>query len=421
MGIATRQPNGLSMNNDNSHFKRDKMLHDKVISRPTQIPAFWSYGFRPFFFLGALYAALNILFWLPFYLAEVELPVLVDAADWHIHELLFGVLPAIIAGFLLTAIPNWTGRLPVKGVPLLLLVLIWVAGRVAFNFSAYFGLTITGIIDCAFLFIFFGAAAIEIVSGKNWRNLRVLILIGALALGHLAFYIEVHLFGSADISRRIAIAAITLLVMLIGGRVIPSFTRNWLAKLTPGRLPTPFNKHDAAILVLSVLTLVGWVIAPENTGVGYLFLATAIANFWRLIRWAGDRALASYLLVILHAGYLFLPIGFLLLGVHILWPDLVSSAAGVHAIGMGGFGSMVLGIMVRATRGHTGHKLQADFGAQLSFTLILLASIIRILAALEVFGDFNQILLRVAQFGWCLAFFSFAVFYAPKLLLARRT
>ncbi|MFT6658687.1 NnrS family protein [Maritalea sp.] len=396
------------------------MLHNKVRARPEHGPAFLSYGFRPFFFLGALYAALNILFWLPFYFAEIEIPIVVGTVDWHVHELLFGVLPAVIAGFLLTAIPNWTGRLPVKGTPLLLLVVIWLAGRIAFNFSAYFGLTVTAFVDSAFLLIFFGAVAIEIIAGKNWRNARVLALIGILAAGNIAFYVEVSLFGEASISRRVGITAITLLVMLIGGRIIPSFTRNWLARMKPGRLPTPFSKLDKVALGFSIITLAGWSIWPESIFVGYLFLLAAAANLVRLSRWAGDRIIGCYLLLILHLAYLFLPIGFALIGAHILWPGQISAAAGIHAVGMGGFGSMILGVMVRTTRGHTGNDLKTDFGAQLAFTTILLASSLRVLVALDLFGDFSQILLRTAQFGWSFAFLSFAVFYAPKLWGARR-
>lgn len=396
------------------------MLHDKAQARPILTNPFWSYGFRPFFLLGAVYASLNVLIWLPFYYADLALPVIVQSVDWHLHELLFGVMPAIIAGFLLTAIPNWTGRLPVKGVPLVLLVLLWLAGRVAFNFSTHLGLPITAVIDCAFLFTFFTATALEIVAGKNWRNLRVVAIVGALALGHIGFYVEINMFGTADISRRMGIASITLLILLIGGRIIPSFTRNWLARLKPGRLPTPFNKHDAVILGISTITLSGWLIFPDSTIVGYLFIAAAIVNVWRLSRWAGDRALTCYLLVILHAAYLFLPIGFLLIGFHILWPEIISSAAGIHAIAMGGFGAMVLGVMVRATRGHTGYGMHTDLGAQIAFSLILLSSTIRVCAEFELFGELNQVLLRVAQLGWCLAFLCFAAFYAPKLLQARR-
>lgn len=377
-------------------------------------------AFDRFFFFGALYAALNILVWLPFYFAETELPIAVSVVDWHVHELIFGVMPAIIAGFLLTAIPNWTGRLPVKGIPLLILIGIWFAGRIAFNMSSYLGLTITAFVDCAFLLTFFAAAATEIIAGKNWRNLRVLIIIGALTLGHIGFYLEIAMTGEADIARRVGIAAITLLIMLIGGRIIPSFTRNWLARMNPGRMPIPFDNTDKATLALSVVALVGWSFWPENQYVGYLLLITAISNLYRLSRWAGDRAATSYMLLILHLAYLFLPIGFALLGASILWPGFFVEIAGIHAIGMGGFGAMVLGVMVRATRGHTGYDLSTDLSAQLAFSLILASAAIRVLVALQIFGSLEQTFLRISQFGWCLAFLCFAIGYAPKLWRPRR-
>jgi len=397
------------------------MQNEQVRRRPDTTVAFLSYGFRPFFFFGALYAATNMLLWLPFYFADIEMPIVVSAIDWHIHELVFGVLPAIVAGFLLTAVPNWTGRLPVRGLPLLMLVLIWVAGRLAFNFSAYVGLTFIAIVDCAFLATLLVAVANEIIAGKNWKNLRVLVIVGLLTLGHIAFYVEISIFSEADYARRIGFTAVALLIMLIGGRIIPSFTRNWLTRAKPGRLPIPFNSRDKIVLAISAIALLGWVAAPNHVLVGFTLCAAALANLWRLSRWAGDRAASCYLLVILHLAYLFLVIGLMFIGTHIISPSTIPQAAGIHAIGMGCFGAMVLGVMVRATRGHTGHALQTDLGAQIAFTLVLLAATIRVLAALDVFADFNQILLQSAQLGWCLAFLSFAVSYAPKLFSRRKS
>src|SRR5690606_23299418 len=138
-------------------------------------PAILSYGFRPFFLLGSAYAGLTILFWLPAYMGHIETFSAFAPVDWHIHEMLFGYLAAIITGFLLTAIPNWTGRLPVLGLPLLVLASIWVAGRVAVFFSASIGWQLAAAIDVAFLAALAVAAAREIITGKNWRNLKVLI------------------------------------------------------------------------------------------------------------------------------------------------------------------------------------------------------------------------------------------------------
>src|SRR3954471_8576978 len=124
-------------------------------------PALLSYGFRPFFLLGACYAALAILAWLPLFYGEIGLATAFSPVDWHVHEMLYGYVPAVVTGFLLTAIPNWTGRLPIQGTPLLVLVSVWVAGRVCVSFSAETGWLFAAIIDVGFLALVVAAAARE--------------------------------------------------------------------------------------------------------------------------------------------------------------------------------------------------------------------------------------------------------------------
>ena len=191
-------------------------------------PALFAYGFRPFFLVAALWAAFNILFWLPQYLGSFTLPTEFSPLDWHIHEMLYGYVAAAIAGFLLTAIPNWTGRLPVNGMPLAGLVSLWLAGRAAILLSATIGGLITALVDASFLIVLAIIAAREIIAGKNWRNLRVMIILVVLIFGNIVFHAEVLLKGSANYGIRIAISSVVLLISLIGGRIVPSFTNNWL-------------------------------------------------------------------------------------------------------------------------------------------------------------------------------------------------
>ena len=200
-------------------------------------PTLFSYGFRPFFLGGALWAALGVLLWLPQYFGELSLPTAFAPLDWHIHEMLYGYVAAVVAGFLLTAIPNWTGRLPVNGYPLAGLGVLWLAGRVAVAGSAIWGAGLAAVIDVAFLATLAAVALREIVAGKNWRNLRVLIVLGVLIAGNIVFHLEVIKHGSADYGIRLGIAAAIGLIMLVGGRIVPSFTHNWLVRNTPGRLP----------------------------------------------------------------------------------------------------------------------------------------------------------------------------------------
>ena len=171
-------------------------------------PALLSYGFRPFFLLGAVFAGLAILAWLPMFSGELTLSTAFGPIDWHVHEMLYGYVPAVVTGFLLTAIPNWTGRLPIQGVPLLTLVAVWLAGRVAVTFSAEIGWLPAAIVDVAFLALVVAAAAREIVAGKNWRNLRVVGLVTLLLAGNVAFHLEAHINGGDEYGARIGIAAV---------------------------------------------------------------------------------------------------------------------------------------------------------------------------------------------------------------------
>jgi uncharacterized protein involved in response to NO len=227
-----------------------------------------SYGFRPFFLLAALHAGLSILIWLPFVSGSLAVPTAFHPVDWHVHEMLFGYQIAAIAGFLLTAIPNWTGRLPVQGTPLLVLVLAWAAGRLAVGFSAVIGWQAALAIDALFLVLLAGAAAREIVAGRNWRNLKVVLLVLLLLVANIAFHVEAALTGSADLARRIAIAAVLMLVVLIAGRIVPSFTRNWLAQRRPGRLPVPFNGFDKLVLGATAVGLALWFMVPDGAPTG---------------------------------------------------------------------------------------------------------------------------------------------------------
>ncbi|WP_159593969.1 NnrS family protein [Chelativorans xinjiangense] len=295
-------------------------------------PAVLSYGFRLFFLLGSFYAGLSILMWVPLYTGVLEMNTLFPPVDWHVHEMLFGYLAAIVAGFLLTAVPNWTGQLPVQGGPLLGLVALWLAGRVAVFLSASLGWWVTALADSAFLATVALAVAREIVTGRNWRNLKVLVSLAVLLSANVLFHVEAHVQGVSDLSRRLGIAAATVLIMLIGGRIIPSFTRNWLVRENPGRLPAPFGRYDAVSVAVSVLSLAAWILAPELVPSAVLLAAAAALQAVRLVRWAGDRTVRDPLVLVLHLAYAFIPLGLLLLSLAILAPDAVPDAAGMHAL-----------------------------------------------------------------------------------------
>jgi uncharacterized protein involved in response to NO len=367
-------------------------------------PALLSYGFRPFFLFGSIYAGLAILAWLPMFYGELELMTALAPRDWHVHEMLYGYHPAVVTGFLLTAVPNWTGRLPLQGRPLLILVSIWVAGRTAVTVSAWIGWAAAAAVDLAFLTAVVGAVAREIISGRNWRNLKVLIPLAVLLVGNLAFHLEAHVKGGADYGVRVGIAAAVVLIMLIGGRIIPSFTRNWLVRANPGRLPTPFDRFDMASMAVAGAAILAWCLAPDWSGTGLGLVAAGLLQAARLARWAGDRTWRDPLVLVLHVAYAFVPLGFVLVGAACLgW---LPASAGIHAWTGGAFGGMTLAVMSRTSLGHTGRALAATTGMQIVYSLVFLAAVARIWAALQ--ADLATALLHVAALAWAAAFLGFA-------------
>jgi uncharacterized protein involved in response to NO len=374
-------------------------------------PTLFSNGFRPFFLLGSIYAGLAILVWLPAFYGEITLTSAFAPRDWHVHEMLYGYLPAVITGFLFTAIPNWTGRLPIRGTPLMVLVAVWLAGRIAVTFSAETGWLLAMLIDASFLLLVALAAAREIIAGHNWRNLAVVVLVLLLLAGNIAFHLEAHFAGAADISIRIGIAVVVLLIALIGGRIVPSFTRNWLVRENPGRLPVPFGRFDTIVVAIGALALASWVVRPDSPFTGVVLAVAGALHLVRLGRWAGDRTLRERLLLILHVGYFFVPLGFLLNAAAAF--ALLPAGAGIHAWMAGAAGIMTLAVMSRATLGHTGQQLTASYPTQAIYAAIIVAALARICAVVE--PAHSEALLHIAAFGWAIAFIGFAVAYAPLL------
>lgn len=375
--------------------------------------ALLSYGFRPFFLFGSFYAALIILVWLPLFHGTVALTSAFSPVDWHAHETLFGYGAAIITGFLLTAIPNWTGRLPLRGNPLLALLLLWVAGRVAVLASGTIGWVAAAVIDSLFLAAVAAAAAREIVAGRNWRNLVVLIPVTVLLAANMLFHVEAATAGSAGISYRLGLSAILALIMIVGGRVVPSFTRNWLVRENPGPVPVPFNRFDALVILVSVAALLVWTFAPEGRLAGGFLLAAGVLNLVRLARWRGHRTGRDNLVLILHVAYAFVPAGFLLAGMAALEPLFVPPVTAVHAFGVGAIGTMTLAIMTRATLGHTGRRLHADAATAGIYAAVILAAGLRVASA---FMPGQPGLLHLAAGLWVAAFLGYCLRYGGMLV-----
>lgn len=384
--------------------------------RSYQGPALLSCGLRPFFLFGSIYAGVAVLLWILMFYGELSISTAFTPRDWHVHEMLFGYVAAVATGFLLTAIPNWTGRLPIQGTPLLLLVAVWAAGRLAVTSSAFIGWLPAAVVDVAFLALVAAAAAREILAGRNWGNLKIFIVLAVLTAANVAFHLEAHVWGAADYGIRLGLAAIIMLLIIIGGRIVPSFTRNWLVRENPGRLPVAFGRFDVGALVFSGVGLALWIAHPTARTTAAALLTGGVLQTVRLVRWAGDRTLRDRLVLVLHLAYAFVPIGFVLTGLAAV--DLIPSSAGIHAWTAGAIGTMTLAVMTRASLGHTGHALIASIATQAIYLGVLVAALTRICAAIAPWRD--DVLLPLSASCWIAAFFGFGASYAPLLLRRRR-
>ncbi len=381
-------------------------------------PAVLSYGYRPFFLLAALWAALVMALWILAISGVIAWTAAFDPVAWHAHSLLFGYSTAVIAGFLMTAVPNWTGRFPIVGWPLAALVGFWIAGRLVVTLGGALPPVLVAVVDLAFPVALAFAIGREIIAGKNWRNLKVLGLLGLLILADILFHIEAAQGGyaAAGFGARLALATLILLIALIGGRVVPSFTRNWLAQRRAVLLPAAAGRFDDVCMAITIAALLLWVVLPEHVATGWLCIVAGGANLLRQRRWQGMQTLSEPLVWVLHAGFLCVAIGFFTIAADILGLVALGSAA-KHVWTAGAVGLMTLAVMSRASLGHGGYPLTAGRGAAFLYLALIIGVVARVLAAVFVQAPW---LLHIAACGWILAFGGFAWLYwtilvGPKL------
>ena len=381
-------------------------------------PVILSAGFRPFFLAASIWAAVAVPLWLGAYAEVLGLPTKLATLIWHAHEMVFGYAAATVAGFLLTAIPNWTGRMPLQGGPLATFVLLWVIGRLGVLLSGKIGAPAAAVADLCFPAVFLAVVAREILAGKNWRNLPMLGALSLLLLGNLLAHLDaLDLADSAELGNRIGLVTLLMLISLVGGRIVPSFTRNWLTKVRPEVAPPlPAGRFDLVALVVTGLALLIWTIAPNAAMTPWAALAAGIAVALRLSRWRGLHTVAEPLLLILHIGYGWLALGLLLLGLDGLTGMLPASAA-LHALTVGAVGTVTLAVMTRASLGHTGRPLSAGPVTKAIYGLITAAALLRLLSPFA--GDRIELALWVAGTAWSCAFGLFAVFYGVVLVRPR--
>lgn len=380
-------------------------------------PALLSFGFRPFFLGATLWAGLAMLLWIAMLAGQLSLPSAFDPMSWHAHAFLFGYVPAVVAGFLLTAVPNWTGRLPIVGWSLGALFALWFAGRVAVLFSAVLDPLTVAVFDLAMPLALSAMIGREIVVGRNWRNLIVLAMLLALIIGNAVFHWEAARgdFAAQGYGLRIGLGATLMMIAVIGGRVVPSFTRNWLVKQGSERRPAPpMQRLDKGALLVLLLALILWAAVPVAPFTGAALCIAGVLHFVRMARWAGLSSISEPLIFVLHGAYAFIPLGATALGAELLVPS-VSGLGAVQHLWMGGaIGLMTLAVMTRATLGHTGRDLTAGSGTVLIYAGVIGAVVLRVSAA--IWPSVAMSLYTGAAVLWVLSFAGFAAIYGPLLL-----
>lgn len=384
-------------------------------------PAVLSFGFRPMFLLAALWAAGAMVMWISMLAGLVTLPTRFDPVTWHSHEFLFGYLGAVIGGFLLTAVPNWTGRLPVVGWHLGGLAGLWLAGRLGIAVSDHLPPWVVAVVDLSFLVVLSLVILREIVAGKNWSNLPVLVLVGVMTGANLLFHLEAAAggFAAKGIGLRLGLAVVLVLVSLIGGKIIPSFTRNWLVKRAATTLPTPpMQRFDKAVMVFTILTLLGWCAAPMDDLTGTALMILAGLHLVRLGRWQGQQTRGEPLVWVLHIAYALIPLGALAMSLSILAPDLIGQPAAMHVWTAGAVGLMTVAVMTRATRGHAGHPLEA--GPATVMIYLALVGSVGLRVAADILPDLRPALLNGSAVLWIICFAGFVAVYGPMLLRRKR-
>lgn len=397
---------------DRSILRRSWNAGDRSRDRRGRVPGMppiLHYGFRPFFFLAALHAGVAIPAWLWIHLAGGRLMGPFAGLDWHVHEMLFGYLAAVIAGFLLTAIPNWTGRLPLSGWPLAGLVALWFAGRAAGVLPLAPATAMA--VDLAFPVVLALSVWREVVAGRNWRNGPVAIMITLFGLANGLHHAGNLGLVAEGLGVRMALAAVAMLIALIGGRIVPSFTRNWLVRTGAVGLPASFGWLDKAALAVTGTALLLWIALPDTMPSATALLFSGALLLARLARWKGHHTLAEPIVVVLHLGYLWLAVSLLLLGV--AQAGYMPGSAALHALTAGAIGTMTLAVMTRASLGHTGRAIVADPSIRAIYVLVTAGAMLRVAASLA--PDVYPQLLAAGGISWSASFLLFAVRYAPVL------
>jgi uncharacterized protein involved in response to NO len=384
------------------------LLGPPASAAPATGVALFAKGFRPFFLLAAAYVALALPLWVVALSGRVELGAYFGGTYWHAHEMVFGFASAVIAGFLLTAVGNWTGRETATGPLLAALALLWIAGRIVVLVADRLPRPLVATIDLAFLPALAFACARPIVSSKNRRNYVFLAMLAALFGANLAMHL-----GASRKGAWVGVELETLMIVVITGRVVPMFTKN--ATGAAGIQSSPRLDRAAALGV--ALVVLGEALSLDERGLAAVSAATGVVLILRARAWWTRQVLRHPLLWALHLAHAFVALGLVLRLVSLFVPALSPSAA-LHALTAGGIGLATLGMMSRVSLGHTGRMLAAPRAMSLAFGLVALAALVRVLAPLFGPGAFLHCM-TAAGVAFALGFGLFLFFYLPMLVAPR--
>lgn len=403
------------------------MLAPQTSGTEKQGPAasiFFSHAFRPFFLAAGVYGFLALGAWLAWIAihAAGAMPAFMTVAEplhlWHAHEMVFGFAAAAVGGFLLTAVPNWTGAPHSRGVVLALMFAAWCAGRFAMWNTALLPPALPLLLDMTFLPVLGFAAGRQLAVQPAVRNMIFLGLIVALVTGNFLYHLgRMGLMeGGMRSGAALGLGVLVVLITVIGGRVIPGFTTNALRRrgVAETRLPVRHTGLDMLCIVLAGAVFVAQAIGLDERVIGLAALGAALANAVRLAGWRGLATLSEPILWVLHLGYAWIVAGFALMAAAMLggW---VSDVSALHAFGTGGVGTMILGIMSRAALGHTGRELVTPRPVVVAYALISVAALLRCFGPQAAPQIYNEIMLG-AGLAWIAAYALFTIVYAPILL-----
>ena len=395
------------------------MMQITDLNKEQQIMPLFRLGFRPFFLAGALFSVIAILLWLMLYRGAVDFQPLGGGYWWHIHEMTFGFACAIIAGFLLTAVQNWTGQRGVQGNVLAGLFLLWLLGRISLLFPDILGAGLTTFADLIFLPCVAFILAKPILAVKQYRNLFFVPLLTiftlANALMHASIYYPENI--SPQYAGYAGVILITLLISVMAGRVTPMFTANGTQTPKATALPWLDKLANGSLALLTILLLLHPVIGINNFYIGSILILAGIFQAIRWLRWRPWITLAVPLLWSLHLAIKALAFGLILLGLSYFIAEVPSNHIW-HLLTVGGIGGVILAMISRVSLGHTGRSLQAPKLMSLAFVAMILASVVR---SFGPWGLPEKTLLFIDISGalWLLAFGLFVVLYGPMLLKAR--